>query len=116
MSEHSTDTAPVHGKLYALPDATRVFVGHDYQPKGRELKWETTIGASKKNNPQLKGDTSKEAFVEMREARDATLAAPRLLYPSVQVNIDAGKLPAPWTLFTMPRYRRLRSRSWKISS
>lgn len=80
-------------KLYALPDETRVFVGHDYQPDGRELQYETTIGKSKAHNPQLKGDTDKAAFVEMREARDATLAAPRLLLPSVQVNINAGRLP-----------------------
>lgn len=82
-------------KLYALPDETRVFVGHDYQPGGREVKWETTIGASKANNPQLKGDTSREDFVKFRNERDATLAAPRLLLPSVQLNVNAGKLPAP---------------------
>ncbi|HHH26804.1 MAG TPA: MBL fold metallo-hydrolase [Polyangiaceae bacterium] len=85
----------VHDKLYSLPDDTRVFVGHDYQPGGREVKWQTTIGASKKNNPQLKADTSREDFVEMRRSRDATLSAPRLLYASVQVNVDAGRLPKP---------------------
>jgi len=85
----------VHDKLYALPDETRVFVGHDYQPGGREVKWQTTIGASKTNNPQLKGNTSREEFVKMRTERDATLAAPRLLYASVQVNVDAGRLPKP---------------------
>lgn len=85
----------VHDKLYALPDQTRVFVGHDYQPGGREVKWQTTIGASKANNPQLRADTKREDFVKMRNERDATLAAPRLLYPSVQVNVDAGRLPPP---------------------
>jgi glyoxylase-like metal-dependent hydrolase (beta-lactamase superfamily II) len=85
----------VHDKLYGLPDETRVFVGHDYQPGGREVKWETTIGASKKNNPQLTADTKREDFVKMRNERDATLNAPRLLYPSVQVNVDAGRLPQP---------------------
>lgn len=85
----------VHDKLYNLPDDTRVFVGHDYQPGGREVAWETTIGKSKKNNPQLKGDTDRGAFVEMREARDATLRAPRLLFQSVQVNANAGILPKP---------------------
>lgn len=80
-------------KLYALPDDTRVFVGHDYQPGGREVRWETSIGASKRNNPQLDGQTSRESFIAAREARDATLAAPRLLLPSVQVNVDAGRLP-----------------------
>jgi len=80
-------------KLYALPDETRVFVGHDYQPNGRDVAWETTIGKSKANNPQLNGDTTREQFVKMRDERDATLAAPRLLLPSVQLNIDAGRLP-----------------------
>lgn len=84
-------------KLYALPDETRVFVGHDYQPGGRELRWETTIGASKASNPQLKADTPREDFVKFRTERDATLSAPRLLLPSVQLNVDAGRLPAPRT-------------------
>ncbi len=82
-------------RLYRLPDATRVFVGHDYQPGGRELRWETTIGKSKANNPQLRADTTKTEFVKMRERRDATLAAPRLLLQSVQVNVNAGRLPKP---------------------
>lgn len=82
-------------KLYALPDATRVFVGHDYQPGGREVRWETTIGKSKANNPQLRAETTKEEFVQLRDARDAMLAPPRLIFQSVQVNIDAGRLPAP---------------------
>lgn len=85
----------VHDRLYALPDATRVFVGHDYQPNGRALRYETTIGASKEGNIQLRSATSREAFVAMRNGRDKTLAAPRLLYPSVQINIDAGRLPKP---------------------
>jgi len=85
----------VHERLYALPDATRVFVGHDYQPGGRALRSETTIGRSKKSNIQLRASTAREDFVKKRNERDATLAAPRLLLPSVQVNIDAGRLPAP---------------------
>lgn len=85
----------VHDKLYALPDETRVFVGHDYQPGGRPVRWETTIGRQKAENVQLRADTSKEAFVSFRKARDATLSPPKLLYPSVQVNIDAGRLPRP---------------------
>lgn len=85
----------VHERLYALPDATRVFVGHDYQPDGRELRYETTIGTSKQKNVQLRHGTSRAEFIAMRTARDATLAAPRLLYPSVQVNVDAGNLPRP---------------------
>lgn len=83
----------IHDRLYTLPDATRVFVGHDYQPGGRDIAWETTIAKSKANNPQLKGDTSKETFVHFREARDATLRPPRLIFQSVQVNVDAGHIP-----------------------
>ncbi len=85
----------IHERLYALPDATRVFVGHDYQPGDRALRYETTIGASKEANIQLRASTSREEFVRKRSERDATLAAPRLLYPSVQINIDAGRLPQP---------------------
>lgn len=84
----------VHDRLYALPDATRIFVGHDYLPGGRALAYETTIGASKRQNVQLASSTTREEFVARRNARDASLAAPRLLYPSVQVNIDGGRLPA----------------------
>lgn len=80
-------------RLYTLPDDTRVFVGHDYQPGGRALAYETTIGKSKANNPQLRAETTKQQFVEFREARDATLQPPRLIFQSVQVNIDAGHLP-----------------------
>lgn len=82
-------------RLYALPDAMRVHPGHDYQPGGRPVAWETTIGRSKKENPQLRAGTTKAEFVAMRTARDRTLQAPRLLYPSVQINIDAGRLPPP---------------------
>ncbi len=70
----------IHGKLYNLPDETRVLVGHDYMPNGRELKWETTIGEQKKNNYQLTADTTRDDYVTMRESRDKTLAAPRLLF------------------------------------
>ncbi|MFZ4739182.1 MAG: MBL fold metallo-hydrolase [Bradymonadia bacterium] len=80
-------------KLYRMPDATKVYPGHDYPPASRGWKHETTIGASKAHNPQLSGRTSREDFVAMRTARDKTLAAPKLLFPSVQVNIDAGRMP-----------------------
>lgn len=80
-------------RLYGLPESTRVFVGHDYQPDGRPLAFMTTIGASKRQNVQLTAELSKPEFVAKRRARDATLAAPRLLFPSVQVNINAGALP-----------------------
>ena len=83
----------VHERLYAQPDATRVFVGHDYQPGGRALRYETTVGASKRSNIQLRAETSKETYVKFRKERDATLTPPRLLFQSVLVNINAGILP-----------------------
>lgn len=83
----------VSKNLYSLPDDTKVFVGHDYSPNGREMRFETTIGESKKNNIQLKGETSEADYVSFRETRDKTLKAPRLLLPSIQINIDAGHLP-----------------------
>ncbi len=83
----------IAGKIYALPDETRVFVGHDYLPGGRELKWETTVAAEKEGNVQLPGNRSKDEFVQFRTARDATLNPPKLIFQSVQVNVRAGKLP-----------------------
>lgn len=80
-------------KLYALPDETRVFVGHDYQPGGRELAYQTTIGDQKAGNVQLPGGRSEQDFVKFRTERDATLRPPVLLFPSVQVNVNAGHLP-----------------------
>jgi glyoxylase-like metal-dependent hydrolase (beta-lactamase superfamily II) len=85
----------VHDLLYELPPATRVFVGHDYQPGGRELRFTTTIEHEREGNVQLRATTSRDAYVAFRTARDRTLGAPRLLLPSVQVNIDAGRLPPP---------------------
>ena len=83
----------VMNTLYKLPDETRVFVGHDYSPNGREMRFQTTIGESKKSNIQLSELTSEKNYVEFRAARDRTLNAPRLLLPSIQVNIAAGHLP-----------------------
>ena len=80
-------------KLYKLPDATRVFVGHDYMPNGRELAYETTIGDSKEKNIRLTANTTEAEFVSARETRDRELAPPRLILQSLQVNIDAGRLP-----------------------
>lgn len=80
--------------LYALPDDTRVFVGHDYQPGGRELAYQTTIGEEKAHNVQLPASRDRAGFVAFRNERDRTLAAPRLLLQSVQVNVDAGALPS----------------------
>ena len=85
----------IHDKLYSLPDETRVFVGHDYQPGGREVAWETTLGQCKRDNVQLRQETTLEEYVAFRQQRDATLEAPRLLFQSVQINADAGHLPKP---------------------
>jgi len=82
-------------RLYTLPDATRVYPGHDYPPQGREWKASSTIAEQKASNVQLPADKTREDFVEKRTARDSTLKAPKLLYPSVQVNLAAGQLPAP---------------------
>jgi glyoxylase-like metal-dependent hydrolase (beta-lactamase superfamily II) len=81
-------------RLYGeLSDETRVFVGHDYAPGGREIKWETTIGASKATNKQLKAGTTLEEFGTFRRARDAQLKAPKLIIPSLQVNLRNGAMP-----------------------
>lgn len=85
----------IHGRLYQLPPNTKVFTGHDYMPNGRPLKFMATIAEEKRENIQLKAETTLEEFVRFRKDRDRTLAAPKLLLPSVQVNIDAGNLPAP---------------------
>jgi glyoxylase-like metal-dependent hydrolase (beta-lactamase superfamily II) len=87
----------ITGKLYTLPDDTRVFVGHDYKPGGRELRYESTVGREKASNVQLKATTRKDDFVTFRQARDKTLSPPALLFQSVQVNVDAGRLPPPDT-------------------
>ena len=83
-------------KLLALPEETRMFVGHDYLPKDREdYRWETTVGAQKAGNIHVGGGVSEDDFVAMREARDATLKVPNLILPSLQMNIRAGALPPP---------------------
>jgi glyoxylase-like metal-dependent hydrolase (beta-lactamase superfamily II) len=80
--------------IYSLPDDTVIFVGHDYCPNGRELAFCTTVGESKEKNIRLDGGTSKESFVTFRSERDSTLSTPKLLMPSIQVNINAGILPS----------------------
>lgn len=80
-------------RLFELPDDTRVFVCHDYGPGGREPACETTIGEQKRANIHVRDGIGEEEFVRMREARDATLAMPALIIPSVQTNIRAGELP-----------------------
>lgn len=85
----------VHDILYALPEDTKVWVGHDYQPGGRPLAYQTTIGEQKEKNVALPASRPREDFVKWRTTRDQTLEAPRLLFQSVQVNVDAGALPKP---------------------
>lgn len=83
-------------RLLTLPDETRVFVGHDYLPQGRtDYRFETTVAEQRAHNIHIGGGVSEDAFVAMREARDATLGAPQLILPSLQVNIRAGDLPPP---------------------
>jgi len=79
-------------KILALPDETRIFVGHDYAPNGRDFAWETTVGEQKAKNVQI-ANKSKDEYVAMREAKDATLAHPKLIIPSLQVNMRAGEVP-----------------------
>ena len=81
-------------KVLALPPETRLYMCHDYKAPGRDsYAWETTVRDERANNVHVKDGVSEDAFVAMRNKRDATLSAPRLLLPSIQVNIRAGKFP-----------------------
>lgn len=81
-------------KILAMPNATRLFMCHDYKAPGRDdYRWETTVEEQKKANIHIREGVSEEEFVAMRTARDKTLSMPRLLLPSVQVNMRAGHLP-----------------------
>ena len=83
-------------KILSLPDATRIFVGHDYKAPGREYyAWETTVGEQKKKNIHIKSGKSKEDFVKLRAERDAKLAMPKLIVPSLHINMRAGNMPEP---------------------
>ncbi|MCY7313828.1 MAG: MBL fold metallo-hydrolase [Pseudoxanthomonas sp.] len=82
-------------RLYELPDATRVFICHDYGPGGRPVACETTIGEQRRNNVHVGDGTSESGFVALRLARDATLTLPALIIPSLQVNLRGGALPEP---------------------
>jgi glyoxylase-like metal-dependent hydrolase (beta-lactamase superfamily II) len=82
-------------KVLALPDDMRLFMCHDYGPNGREIRWETTVRDEKAHNIHGGGGKTRDEFVAMREARDATLDMPRLILPSLQVNMRAGQLPPP---------------------
>ncbi len=81
-------------KILALPDETQVFVGHDYKPPGREsFAWETTVAEQKASNVHFGSGTSREEFVRTRNERDSKLDMPKLIVPSLQVNMRAGRLP-----------------------
>ncbi|HBG98655.1 MAG: MBL fold metallo-hydrolase [Rhodobacteraceae bacterium] len=81
-------------KILALPDATRIFVGHDYKAPGRDhFAWESTVGEQKAKNVHVGAGKSRAEFMAMRDARDATLDMPRLIVPSLQVNMRAGRMP-----------------------
>ncbi|WP_339766173.1 MBL fold metallo-hydrolase [uncultured Pseudosulfitobacter sp.] len=80
-------------KVLALPDAMRLFMCHDYGPNGRDIQWETTVGAEKAHNIHVGAGKTKADFVKFRTERDATLAMPKLIIPSLQVNMRAGQLP-----------------------
>jgi len=81
-------------KIFALPDETRMYMCHDYLPEGRsEYVWETTVGEQKRTNIHLALGTNEPAFVDARTSRDKALGMPRLIIPSIQVNMRAGNLP-----------------------
>lgn len=81
--------------LDSLPPETRLFMCHDYGPNGREIRWETTVGAERAENIHVRDGITEDEFVATREARDKTLSMPSLIIPSLQVNIRAGHLPQP---------------------
>ena len=80
-------------KILALPDQTRMFVCHDYAPNGREFSWETSVAAQRATNIHVGNNVAEDSFVDMRQTRDASLAMPRLIMPSIQVNMRAGHMP-----------------------
>ena len=83
-------------RILDLPPSTRIFVGHDYKGPGRtDFAWETSVAEERANNVHVRDGITEQAFVRLREARDATLASPKLLYPSIQMNMRAGQMPPP---------------------
>jgi glyoxylase-like metal-dependent hydrolase (beta-lactamase superfamily II) len=80
-------------RVLSLPDSTRLFMCHDYGPNGRDIRWETTVAEEKAHNIHVGGGKTRDAFVAFREARDKTLAMPKLIIPSLQVNMRAGEIP-----------------------
>ncbi len=82
-------------RVLSLPNQTRLFMCHDYGPNGREIRWETTVAEQRLHNIHVRDGITEDEFVATREARDRTLAMPKLIIPSLQVNMKAGELPAP---------------------
>ncbi|MFN6925462.1 MBL fold metallo-hydrolase [Tabrizicola caldifontis] len=82
-------------KVLALPDETRLFMCHDYGPNGRDIRWETTVAEEKAHNIHVGGGKTREEFIRFRTERDKTLAMPKLIIPSLQVNMRGGDLPPP---------------------
>jgi glyoxylase-like metal-dependent hydrolase (beta-lactamase superfamily II) len=82
-------------RVLSLPAATRLFMCHDYGPNGRDIRWETTVAEQRAHNIHVHDGVAEDDFVRVREARDATLAMPKLIIPSLQVNMRAGDLPEP---------------------
>ncbi|MGY3033486.1 glyoxylase-like metal-dependent hydrolase (beta-lactamase superfamily II) [Bradyrhizobium sp. USDA 4354] len=82
-------------RILSLPDQTRLFMCHDYGPNGRDIHWETTVAEQRAHNIHVRDGISEDEFVAAREARDRTLEMPRLIIPSLQVNMKAGQLPSP---------------------
>ncbi len=80
-------------KVLALPNEMRLFMCHDYGPNGRDIQWQTTVAAEKEHNIHVGKGATKEQFVNLRTERDATLAMPKLIIPSLQVNMRAGEVP-----------------------
>ena len=80
-------------KVLALPDDMRLFMCHDYGPNGRDIRWETTVADEKEHNIHVGKGATREQFIKFRTERDATLAMPRLIIPSLQVNMRAGEIP-----------------------
>jgi len=82
-------------RIYALPASTRLFMCHDYQPGGRELRFVTTVAEQKRANIQLREGTTKQEYANIRKTRDAQLDMPALILPAIQINIRAGEFPMP---------------------
>jgi glyoxylase-like metal-dependent hydrolase (beta-lactamase superfamily II) len=82
-------------RIYALPENTRLFMCHDYQPGGRELRFVTTVAEQTRSNMQLREGTTKQEFAALRKNRDAQLDMPALILPAIQINIRAGEFPEP---------------------